>query len=339
MKNLLAAAFVLGLAGAAHAQGFGKGDMRDRDRIPWVRGGLDRAIGGGDNLNNPLDKRRLKQEAGDKKYIFVYIRGTNEETMEPREVSNCADAVDAARGAWLFVLVDFDKENAHQKAWKVTSAPALVGCDIYGNDFMRLGGSSIDTIRNIIKGTPVEVQKYEAKLKYDFQKASDAIAGDTDKGAKMFVDICINGRVGYKEVSESHAKLNELGEAAFKKTDLAAAVSPEMAIDYLEDLVKIYRSTGPGAKAEVMLALLDHARNNVPAAITRLAKILKYDARSMKAEIDLAQKALEEISKAGDAKIEAALAGDRTAAKDVLRKLAKDYQGTEAGKHAADLAK
>jgi len=59
----------------------------------------------------------------------------------------------------------------------------------------------------------------------------------------------------------------------------------------------------------------------------------------MKAEIDLAQKALEEISKAGDAKIEAALAGDRTAAKDVLRKLAKDYQGTEAGKHAADLAK
>ncbi len=112
MKSLLALAFVVGLAGAAQAQGFGgKGDMRERDRIPWVRGRMDRAVNGGmDNLS-PLEKRRLKaigQEPTDKKYIFVYIRGTDEAQMEPREVSTCADAHEAARGAWSFVLLDFD---------------------------------------------------------------------------------------------------------------------------------------------------------------------------------------------------------------------------------------
>jgi len=344
MKNLLAAAFVIGLAGAAHAQGGfgGKGDMRERDRIPWVRGGMDRAVSGGTDNLSPLEKRRLKatgQEPTDKKYIFVYIRGTDEAAMEPREVSTCADAREAARGAWSFVLLDFDKENAFQKSWKVTAGSTCVGCDIYGNDFIKVGSATIDNIRTVLKGTPEAVARYETKLKIDFQKATESLKSDEEKGAKLFVDICLGGKTGYKEVAESHAKLGELTESAFRKGELATAVSAEMGLDYYDDMVKIYRSTAPGARAEVLFALLDHARGNVQPAIQRLLKLLKLDARTLKPEIEAAQKALDEISKAGDVKIEVALAGDKSAVKEILRKLATDYKGTDAAKHAADAAK
>ncbi len=344
MKTLLAVVFVVGLAGLAHAQGGfgGKGDMRERDRIPWVRGGMDRAVSGaGDNLS-PLEKRRLKIqgiEPTDKKYIFVYIRGTKDETTEPREVANCADAVEASRGAWSFVLLDFDAENAYQKSWGIKAAPACIGCDIYGNEFVKMPGLTIDIIRTVIKGTPDQVQKYEAKLKYDFQKATETVKTDEEKGAKLFVDICLLGKTGYKEVGESHAKLTELTEISLKKSELAAAVSPEMGVDYLEELVKVYRATSPGVRAEVLLAVLEHARGNVQPAIQRLLKVLKYDVRTLKPEIESAQKALDDISKAGDLKIEAALAGDKTVAKELLKKLARDYAGTEAAKHAADASK
>lgn len=337
-KLILAAAFTLSLAGLANAQagGFGR-DMRDR--IRWVNG-IDK-VASGDNLSE-FEKRRLKAmgiEPQDKKYIFVYIRPVTEDT-EPREFSNCQDAVEASRGAWAFVKLDFDKENALQKAWKVTSAPACIGTDLYGNEFVRLGGPTIDTIRNVIRNTPPLVTAYETKLKADFQKASDLVKTDEDKGAKMFVDICLTGKPGYKEVTDSQSKLAELTDIALKRGELAAAVSPETGIDYYEDLVKTYRTTAPGVRAEVLIALLEHARGNVQPAIQHLLKVMKSDARLLKAEIDTASKALDEISKAGDAKVDAALqSSDKTLAKETLRKLAKDYAGTEAGKHANDAAK
>src|SRR6185295_14806058 len=123
--TLFAAAFVVTLTGLAQAQGgFGR-DMRERDRIRWYNS-LEK-VGTGNNLD-PFEARRLKAmgiEPQDKKYIFVYVRPLTEET-EPREFGNCQDAVDAQRGTWAFVKVDFDKENVHQKAWKVTTAPAII---------------------------------------------------------------------------------------------------------------------------------------------------------------------------------------------------------------------
>jgi hypothetical protein len=338
MKTTLAIAFTVALGGLAHAQGFGR-DMRDR--IQWSRS-LDAATKGGGDFLSEFEKRRLKAmgiEPQDKKYIFVYIRPTSEET-EPREFNTCQDAVDAYRGAWVFVKLDFDKESAIQKAWKVTSAPACVGCDLYGNDFVKLGAPSVDIIRSVIRGTPQAVTAYEMKLKADFQKASDLVKTDDERGSKMLVDICLAGKSGYKEVTESQTKLNELTEVAFKKGDLAAAVSPETGVEYFEDLVKIYRTTAPGARAEVLLATLDHARGNVQPAIQRLLKVQKSDPRLLKSEIESAAKTLEEISKAGDAKIELALNGpDKVLAKEAIRKIAKDYAGTDAGKHAADASK
>ncbi len=339
MKHLLAASFVLGLAGLAQAQaGFGgRGDMRER--IPWYPS-VDK-VGGSDNLS-PMERRRLKAmgiEPSDKKFIFVYIRPLSED-KEPNEFSTCQDATEAARGPWAFVKMDFDKENVYQKAWGIRSAPACVGCDLFANDFFKVAGVSVDAIRGVVRNTPDLVIKYEAKLKADFGKATDTIKADEEKGLKMFVDICLTGKTGYKEVSESQTKLNEMTESLFKKGELASAVSPEDGSAYFDELVKLYRTTAPGAKAEVFLALMDHARGNVQPAIVRLLKVAKYDARLLKAEVDAALKALDEVSKAGDAKIEIALTGaDKAAAKEAVRKLAKDYAGTEAGKHAAEASK
>jgi hypothetical protein len=331
-KTVLAAAMVLTLAGLVEAQGFGRD--RERQRIPWASS-IEKA-GGADSGRDFFGRRRDPVE---KKYLFVYVRPLNEEA-EPREFGNCADVMEAIDGPWGFVKLDFDKENVFQKAWGIKTSPAIVGCDLHGNDFVKVGGISIDTIRTVIRNTPTLVQAYQAKLKVEFQKAMDTMKTDEEKAAKLLVDICLTGKNGYKEVSDSQSKLGEITEIAFKKGELASAVSPDAGVEYYEDLTKIYRSTPPGAKAEIFLALLDHARGNVQPAIQRLVKVSKYDARLLKAEVDGAAKALDEISKAGDAKVEAALQGpDKAVAREALRKLAKDYAGTEAGKHANDAAK
>jgi hypothetical protein len=341
-KNLLlAATFVMALSGLAQAQGLGGGFGRDnmRERIPWYPS-VDK-VAGNDNLS-PMERRRLKAmglEPSDKKYIFVYIRPLIEE-KEPNEFSTCQESLEASRGSWAFVKMDFDKENVYQKAWGIKAAPACIGCDLYANDFMKMMGVSVDTIRSIVKGTPERVTQYEAKLKSDFTKASEVIKTDEEKGLKQLVDVCLFARNGYKETAEAQKLLNDQTEAMFKKGELASAVSPEAGSEYFDDLVKIYKATAPGLRAETVLAILEHARGAVQPAIARLQKVLKSDPRLMKAEIEAATKALDDISKAGDAKIEAALAGpDKALARESIRKLAKEYAGTEAGKHAADASK
>jgi hypothetical protein len=340
--NVLGAMLVLALAGLAQAQagGFG-GGMRDRNVINWYAS-IEKVSGGVDSLP-PQERRRLKAlgiEPADKKYIFVYVRPLTEETAEPREFASCTDAVDASRAAWGFVKMDFDKENAYQKSWGIKGAPACIGCDLFGNQFVVAGGPSIDNIRSVIRTTPARIAEYEARLKNDFQKASEALKSDEDRAAKLFVEICVNGKAGYKEVAESQAKLGDLTDAAFRKGELACAVSVDSGVEYFEDMSKVYRTTAPGLRAEIMLAILDHARGKVQAAIQRLLKAAKNDPRQLKPELEAAGKALDDISKAGDAKIEAALgSADKALAKELVRNIAKDYAGTEAGKHAADASK
>jgi hypothetical protein len=340
LRLLLTPTFLLGLAALAQAQaGGGLGRDGLRERIPWYAS-IEK-IGSGDNLT-PLERRRLKstgQEPGDKKYIFVYIRPLNED-KEPNEFGTCKDALEAARSNWAFVKMDVDKDNVYQKAWGIKSAPACIGCDLYANDFVKVGGVSVDAIRRVIGNTPSQVAAYEALLKADFAKATEALKSDEEKGLKLLVEVCLSGKNGYKETAEAQKTLNELTDSLFRKGELASAVSPEAGSEYFDELVRLFRTTAPGARAEVFLALLEHARGNVPSAIQRLVKVSKYDARVLKAEIEFAVKALEDLSKAGDAKLEAAMAGpDKTLAKEVARKLAKEYAGTDAGRHAVEAAK
>ena len=355
MKTKLAAslAFVLALSIPAFAQkggggkggGFGGGDFGGRDRegnrIRWSSN-----IDGITDSKDPFEaerRKRMGMEPIENKYLFVYIRPIAE-TQDPNEFNN-NDIVELSYNQWIFVKMDFDKDNVHQKGWGVKAAPACLGCDLHGNDFNRTGNPSLGEVRRITGGLPELIARYEQKLKSDFTKANEIAKTDDSKAVKLYVEIVANGKKGYKEVVESATKLGDYAQSALKRADLPESVSPEAGIDYLEDLAKLFKgagaegkATGPSVQAEIRIARLDYERGNVKAAIQRLLAILKYDPK-LKAEIDNAARALEEMSHAGEAKVELAVTGDRALAKETLRKLASDYAGTEAAKRALEAAK
>jgi len=339
MKKITAAgsvALLLAFATQAWAQGgrdeFGRGYS---SRVDWYPS-LERAMSGGDSgERNPFFGRRM--DPVEKKYIFVYVRPLTED-KEPNEFVN-QDVVTASREKWAFVKMDFDKENPQLKAWGIGRAPAIVGCDLHSNDFAKTPAAGLDAIRSILKSVPPAVLAYEVKLKTDYSKALEQLRSDEEKGIGLLVNIVANGKHGYKEVGEAQKRLDEATQSAVQKGELAEAVSVEAGIDYNEDLVKAFKTSSAGVMAEIRVARLEHERGNVAVAIARLAKVQKYDARILKKEIEEAGKALDEISKAGEARIEGALALDRATAREVLKKMAKDYAGTEAGKKAAEAAK
>jgi hypothetical protein len=338
MRTTIAVILALGAVLPASAQEGFRGDARTRVR--WYPS-VESVVGGGGGTDE-LERRRLRafgMEPSEKKYIFVYIRPVTEE-KEPNEFSTFADVLNAARDAWAFVKMDLDKENAHQKAWGVRGAPSIVGCDLHGNDFTRATGHSTDAIRSVLKNTPDAVSRYQAKLKSDFAKASDTLKIDEERGAKLFVDLVAIGKRGYKEIVDAQEKIAEISAQALRKGELASAVSLDAGVEYLEELVKTYKSSAPGIQAEVSLALLDHARGNVQPSIQRLVRLQKLDLRGMKAEQEALARAFMEVDKAGVQKIEAAQTlPDKAQSREALKRLAKDYAGTEAGRQAAEASK
>jgi hypothetical protein len=338
MKTSLAvAALLLAAAAPAFAQR-GPDDFLGR-RVSWYPS-IEAAVGGGGDVVSEAERRRMRffgEQAADKKYFFVYVRPLNEE-REPNEFLN-NDVVQASRGAWCFVKMDFDKENRWLKAWGIPRAPALIGGDLHGNDFGKAASASIDNIRGLLKTVPDAVGRYEQKLKADWTRVNDLLKLDEEKAAKALVDFCALAKPGYKESAEAQAKLNEVSESALKRGELAESVSVEIGIAYYDDLAKTYAKTTPGLLAQIRAAFLEHERGHARKAIDALQKIQKLD-RLSPHEMEEANRALLEISKRGEQKIDAALGlGDRGAAKEALRKLASEYAGTEAGRRALDVSR
>ena len=337
MKTPIAtAAVLLACASSALAQ-------RDRDdmmgrRVTWYPS-IESATGGGGELSE-MERRRMRffgEQQVDKKFLFVYVRPLNEE-KEPNEFAN-QDVVTQSRGAWCFVKMDFDKENRWLKAWGVGRAPAIIGADLHGNDFGKAASASIDAVRGLLKTVPDAVTKYEAKLRSDWSRVNDQLKLDDDKGAKLLVDFCQFAKPGYKETGEANTRLTEISEAALRRGELAESVSVDTGISYYDDLSKTYGKTAPGILSQIRLAFLEHERGNVRKAIDALQKVQKLD-RLSPHEMEEANRSLHEISKRGEKKIDNALVNpDRTAAKEVLRKLAAEYAGTDAGRRAADVSK
>lgn len=325
------------LASPAWAQGRGS-DFPDRfNRIDWYPS-LEKAMTPGEVPE--FERRRLARlglEPQEKKYIFVYVRPPLE-TRDP-DIFNGSEFVQASHGPWAFVKIDFDKDNPYLKAWGVRSAPVCVACDIYGNDFARAAMLSIDHLRRLLVSTPALVAAYEQKLRQEFARASELAKTDEARAAKAFGDIVLTGRVGYREVAEAQSRLAELGEAALRRAELGESVGPEAGIEALEEVVRTFRATPPGVQAEIRIARWENKRGNPAAAIQRLQQVLKHDSRLLKAEQETAARMLEEISRAGEAKLELALTGDRAAAREAARKIARDYAGTEAGRRAAEAAR
>jgi hypothetical protein len=334
-----------GPGGGGGGGGFGPGDFGRVATIDWIPS-IENALGRGGNV--PADpaadptpaERRARRFGFDpvpKKYVFVYVRPVTEE-RDPAPFNN-TDVVQASWKEWAFVKMDFDREHPNLKAWGLKGPPACVTLDLHGNDILRATVVSIEAVRGLIRNTPDEIVRFETKLKLDFQRAIEALKSDEARGVKTLIEIAALNRVGYKEITDAQSALAEVAEASFKNCDLMESVGPEQAIAYLEEMFRLYRTTAPGVRAEVRIARLENLRENVVAALQRLQKVSKYDARFLRKEIDEAQALAGEITREGDAKVAAALTGNRTDARDTLRKIARDYAGTETGKRAADEAR
>ena len=335
MKTPIATAALLLLSAATAVAQRDRDDMFGR-RVAWFPS-LESALTGGDGLNE-MERRRMRffgENPTDKKFVFVYVRPVNEE-KEPGDFQN-ADVITQSRGAWAFVKMDFDKENKWLKTWGISRAPACIATDLHGNEFGKT--ASTDAVRTLLKGVPGLITAYEAKIKADWAKIGDQLKLDEDRGAKALVDFCQAAKPGYKETQEAAAKLTEISESALKRGELAESVSVDAGAVYYDDLSRTYGKTAPGVLAQIRLAFLEHERGNVRKALDSLVRLQKHERLSPHETEEIA-KTLQEISKRGDAKIEAALASpDKASARDVLRRLATEYAGTDAGRRAADVAK
>lgn len=270
----------------------------------------------------------------EKKYIFVYVHPEKEE-KEPNAFAN-TDIQTASRNEWCFVKLAFDKENPLLRAWNVKAAPAVVGLDIQANDFIMSNNLTAAAVRGFMKALPDHIAKYEVKLKSDFARAEAALKSDPNKGIKLLVEIVLQGKTGYKEATDAAAKLQEVADESFKKCEIAESVSPDDGIKFLEEMVKVYGATPPGAQAEIRIAKIERGRNNIGVAIARLVKVTKYESKLLKKETMTASLALDEISKDAEAKITAALGLGRAEAREALKKIAKEYANTDAGKRATE---
>ena len=289
--------FLAGFAADAIAQsGFGY----FRNRCRWYSD-LERVIesggtGGGEDPNDPFNRARFFRRvtgSGEKKFILVYVRPMNE-AKEPNAFSD-STVVKLSYESWAFVKMDLDRDNARQKAWSVRRAPAIIGLDIHGNDFLKYSGVSLSSIRSLTKGLPTAIARYEEKLKRDFKRAKDYLRTDEGRALGALRDIVAGGKTGYKEVTESRALIEEHSEEAFRKVELAESVSVDTGITYLEGLAKMYKETPQGVKAEIRIAELEHQRGNREEAESRLRKILKYTAPTLREEVDRARSVLQKI--------------------------------------------
>jgi len=339
MKHLGAGLFtVVFLSATAFAQvkgGGGFGPGADRMKISWYPN-LDKAIDTPDAAPPGAPPRRPKgmPDPVEKKYIFVYVRPLAEST-DPGEFNN-ADIVQLSHNEWAFVKMDFDRDNAHLKAWGIKGAPLCLACDLHGNEFARTASATIDQIRRLCGGMAEAVARYEAGLKRDYARALELLKTDEPKALRLFSEIVSGGKVGYKEVTEAQARVAEYGEIALRKAELPESVSAEAGIDYLDEIAKTFRGTATGVQAEIRIARLEHERGNPAGAILRLTQLQKTDARLPKGELEKTVQALDEISRAGEAKLEIALSGDKALAKESVRKIARDYAGTDAAKKALE---
>jgi hypothetical protein len=342
MKHSAAAlAFVLALAAQAWAQGKGGGFGREygESRIHWYSV---KDVQGGSVTLSEFERRVMRfrnMEPVEKKYALVYVRPVSEgRDNEPNEFRS-QEMVQHSSKEWAFVMVDYDKENPQLKAWGVKGAPAILGCDLFLNDFQRAGVVSTDQLRRVIAATPELIARYQADLQRDFRKATETLATDEARAVPLLVKIVQTGKSGYKEVSEAQARLTELAEGALRRGEVAESVTPDLGVEYYEELAKGMKGTAPGLQAEIRACRLEHERGNARKAIERLQALQKSDPRLFKNEVDAAARALEDISRAGEAKLEVALSGDKAAAREAVRKLAADYAGTDAGRRASEALK
>lgn len=326
IAGLLAGGLVVLLAASdAWAQG-GRGPGRRQRPVEW-----ENAIE--DGLGKVGDER---------KYLFIYVHPPAE-TDEPTEFRN-QDILEASRGEFVFVRFPFDKENSVQQEWKIVTAPTFIGADKRGNEVVRSQGSmSIDAIRTVLKNTPDAVAKLEATIRSLASKLDAADrSGDRTKTVRAAMDLIKTEKKGFPEIAAASRRLDELAVEEFRRADIADTADEAMGTAIIEAVVREFAGAPAAVEADIRLARRDASSGNTSGALTRLNRTLKQSSPALKAKLADAQKELDAMLADGMSQIEVALSlasQDREGARESLRRIQRDYAGTDVARKAAEAFK
>lgn len=317
MKQLAIGACVLAMAAPAFAQGGGGpgGGRNGRGpRVEWAE-----------------DMEQALRRAGEKNAcIFVYIKNSTDK--DPTEFNN-ADVAEMSRDV-VFVKLNYGRDDEWIKQWKVPVAPMILGCDKHGNDYNRANSTNIDKIRGILDAVGGLVQKYEAKLKSEYAKFLDAIRTQQNaKIGKALADLLPVLKKGFRETEDTLAKMKEIEADEVKKVVEGGRGDRDLEVEWLNEMLRDFKGTPIAAEAELRLAKIEKARDP-QAAIARIKRLQKLEGVGYPSKVDSSNALWTEITSDGEAKVDEALKLDKAAAKDALRRLLRDYAGTDAAKRA-----
>lgn len=326
MRHWIAWACVLSLSTPAFAQGGGGpgggGGGRGRGtRVEWAAD-MDAAM------------RQAKEKNA---YLFIFVK--NAADKDPTEFNNAdLDAI-SKQGGVIFVKLNFSKEDEWIKQWKVQAAPMILGCDRHGNDYNRAASTNIDKIRGILDALPALVQKYEAKLKSEYGKFQEALKTQQNaKIGKALADLLPVLKKGYKETDETLAKMKEIEGAEVKKIEQGGKGDAEIELEWLKEMLADFKNTPLAAEAELRLAKIEKEKDP-QAGLARVKRVQKLEGLGYPPKVEAATALLGEITADGEARVAEAVKLDKAAAKEALRKLVKDYAGTDAAKRASEALK
>lgn len=254
---------------------------------------------------------------------------------------NSGDMRKASREDAVFCKLKFDREDKVFAKLKIEKVPVILGLDKYGNEYVRSSSITISVARSVIDDLPKMVNAFEEKIYLQHDKALQLLDKGDEKGAiKLFVDIVASGKRGYDRIERSASKLEKLTEKEFKELATLAETDKSLAKTNLTDASKKYKGTPQGAYAEIMLATLENEDGDAKSAIRRLLPIAESDHPFFEKAASKAKDALEHISNEGVVLIDKAKkSGDKAKAAETIRKIAKDYEGTDAAAKAKEALK
>jgi hypothetical protein len=274
----------------------------------------------------------LGQITPNRRLLFVYVAPASD-PGDPTVFRN--PDVQAAAETFVPVKIIFDKEHPDLKEYRVASAPAILCCDRYGNEVARGTSLSVDVVRGLIRTAPDAAAKLEAHVRSLGARVEEAErSGERARILKACADVIRTGKRGFPEIAAAAKKLDALAEPEFAKVDLAASVDARTAIEQFERIAKEFAGTPPAVRAEVRIAELENGRGSAAAAVARLQKASVAASPAFEAVAKEARETLDRVVREGIDRVAEAEKLPREQAREALRKLQKEYAGTEAGKSA-----
>jgi hypothetical protein len=233
-----------------------------------------------------------------------------------------------------------------QKQLGIRGGPVFAGLDKYLNDTgLRLRElPAADKLINFGREVQSAARSVEILLKGASHKAAELAARGDDAGAlRELIRIAQVNKRGYPEIAAAKERIDAMAQADLAKARLLLA-KPEtekQGLTILEAMSRSFKGLPQATAGDLEAARHFALKPDVAAAMERLARVARADAKIHGADVAAAQELQSQIVKEGIGLIRAALQlgvdGDLDGARERIGKIKKDYSGTEVAKHAADV--